>query len=196
VHLQKVVIGPSTHVVGLFGIALESPLPPKSLFDRLKPVTKITKVTLQLVNADYIISPDHLLFATIHALTAFHRGTNRASTLSTEILRFVAAQRQISKALDIIGLNDKTERIGGVLVHPSPQPLRQVYQEFLRLVPCTETPTVLEVASTKKLAGILDLFQITELELEAIAASTSFSDRQLAAQKLVYDRCALLAISH
>jgi tRNA threonylcarbamoyladenosine modification (KEOPS) complex Cgi121 subunit len=195
-HLQKIIIGPSTHMAGLFGVTLTEPLSPESLFNLLEPMMNAKALNMQLVNADFIASPDHLLFATIHALTAFQRGTNRASTLPTEILRFAAAQRQISKALDTLGLDHHTTHIGGVLVHKDASQLRQAYQEFIRVVPCKETPEVLGITSKEKLTGIQKLFEITDIELEATASTTRLSDRQLAVQKLVYDRCALLAISH
>jgi tRNA threonylcarbamoyladenosine modification (KEOPS) complex Cgi121 subunit len=195
-QLQTVIIGPSTHIVGLFGITLTESLSPESLFKLLKPLTDTSRVKIQLLNADFIASHDHLLFATIHALTSFQRSTNRASTLPTEILRFAAAQRQISKALDTLGLDRHTKRIGGVLVNSDSARLRGVYQEFLRRIPCQETPEVLDITSSTKLAGIQELFQITDLELEAVASSPRLSDRQQAVQKIIYDRCALLAITH
>lgn len=183
-------------MVGLFGVTLKQLFSPEALFTLLEPVTTTTEANIQLVNADYIASLDHLFFATLHALTAFHRNTNRASTLPTEILRFAAAQRQISKALDALGLDQYTERIGGILVHTDSSHLQRAYQDFLRLVPCTETPGVLNVTSPEKLACIQEQFQITDLELETVASTARFSDRQQAVQKLIYDRCALLAISH
>jgi tRNA threonylcarbamoyladenosine modification (KEOPS) complex Cgi121 subunit len=195
-HLEQILIGASPHFVGLFGVTLTQPFSPEALFAQLESVMNATEAKLQLVNADYIASTDHLLFATIHALTAFHRGTNRASTLPTEILRFAAAQRQISKALDALGLDHRTERIGGILVHTDSSELNQVYQELLRLLSCTETPEVLEITSTEKLTMIQKRFQITDLELEAVASTTRFAERRQAVQKLIYDRCALLAISH
>ena len=195
-QLQTVIIGPSKHIVGVFGITLTESLSPESLFSLLKPLTDASTVKIQLLNADFIVSQDHLLFATIHALTSFQRSTNRASTLPTEILRFAAAQRQISKALDALGLDQHTKRIGGILVNSDSARLREVYQDFLRRVPCKETPEVLDITSSEKLAGIQQLFQITDLELEAVTSSPSLSDRQQAVQKLIYDRCAILAITH
>lgn len=195
-HLQKVIIGSSTHIVGLFGVTLTEALSPEALFNLLEPMLTAKALKMQLVNADFIASPDHLLFATIHALMAFQRGNNRASTLPTEILRFAAAQRQISKALDALGLDHHTQHIGGILVHKNASQLRHAYQEFLRIVPCKETPEVLHITSTAKLAAIQELFEITDLELAATASTTKVSDHQQAVQKLVYDRCALLAISH
>ena len=195
-HLRKVTIGPSTHIIGLFGVTLTKALSPEALFTLLEPVMNASTVNIQLMNADFIASQDHLLFAAIHALDAFHRGTNRASTLPTEILRFAATQRQISKALDTLGLDQHTKRMGGVLVNSDSSQLRQVYKAVLRVVPCNVTPEVLTITSSAKLAAIQELFQITDLELEATASSTSMSDHQQAVQKLIYDRCALLAITH
>jgi KEOPS complex subunit Cgi121 len=192
---QKVFIGSDIHQVGIFGFTRNSPLMPETINDLSQQVMSAHHLTLQLVDADLVAGSDHLLFATLHAYTAFHNGTNRASTLAMEILRFIAAQRQISEALTNFGVSDATRRFGGVLTNSAVAPIETAYLEFLAVVEGTDDITVLEITSEEKEQAIREAFQIHEAELDAISPSKPLEDRRQALQKLVYDRCALLAIS-
>lgn len=71
---------------------------------------------IQLLNADGIAGKEHILHATIHALYAFKRDENIANDLGLEICLRASAQRQISKALDILGLKEGEIDICMVLV--------------------------------------------------------------------------------
>ncbi|MGF7118712.1 KEOPS complex subunit Cgi121 [Methanobacterium oryzae] len=72
--------------------------------------------TLQLLNADGIAGYEHILHATVHAIKAFERGENIAKDLGLEICLRASAQRQISKALDILGINEGEMNICAVAV--------------------------------------------------------------------------------
>ena len=71
---------------------------------------------IQLMNADAIAGKKHLEHGTIHAINAFHRGENLAKDLGIEILIRTSAQRQISKAFDILGLKEGKMNIAVVLI--------------------------------------------------------------------------------
>lgn len=193
--LQETRIGPTLHQIGIFGGTLAKSGTSSNLVELAQQIASNHDATFQLVNADTVASPKHLLFAAIHALTAFHRGTQRASTLAMELLRFAAAQRQISQALNLLGITDATLHLGGVIIGENVSKMKNVHQDFLRLAEVTDDPVVLEINSKKKEKAIQDAFQITARELDAIMVSESSKNRIEALQKLVYDRCALLAIS-
>ncbi|MFX1300591.1 MAG: KEOPS complex subunit Cgi121 [Promethearchaeota archaeon] len=193
--LQETRIGPTLHLIGIFGGTLAKSGASSDLVELAQRIASDHDAIFQLVNADTVASAKHLLFATIHALTAFHRGTQRASTVAMELLRFAAAQRQISQALNLLGITDSTLHLGGVIIGENITKIENVHQDFLRLANVTDNPIVLEINSKKKERAIQDAFQITARELEAIMLSESSEDRIESLQKLVYDRCALLAIS-
>ncbi|MDO8123560.1 MAG: KEOPS complex subunit Cgi121 [Candidatus Hermodarchaeota archaeon] len=193
--LQETRIGPMLHQIGIFGGTLAKSGASSDLVELAQRIAFDHDATFQLVNADTVASPKHLLFAAIHALTAFHRGTQRASTLAMELLRFAAAQRQISQALNLLGITESTLHLGGVIIGESITKIQNVHQDFLHLANVTDDPVVLEINSKKKEQAIQDAYQITARELDAIMISESSEDRIAALQKLVYDRCALLAIS-
>ncbi|WP_414468417.1 KEOPS complex subunit Cgi121 [Methanobacterium sp. ACI-7] len=64
------------------------------------------KCTLQLLDADGIAGYEHIIHATVHAINAFKRNENIAKDLGLEICVRASAQRQISKALDILGMKE------------------------------------------------------------------------------------------
>lgn len=75
--------------------------------------------TIQLLNADGIAGIAHILHASIHAVNAFNHDDNIANDLGLEICVRASAQRQISKALDILGLKTGEMNICAVLVNCS-----------------------------------------------------------------------------
>ncbi len=193
--LEEVVIGHTIHQVGLLGCTLSASVLPAKLLEITQQIAMNHQLEFLLVDADRVASADHLLFATIHALTAFHHGTQRASTLTMEILRFTAAQRQISEALDLLGISESTEHLGGVLITSKRAQLEIAYATFLKLANATDDSSVLDLTSVKKEKVLQSIFQISTKELNTIAHSNRVRDRRSALQKLVYDRCALLAIT-
>lgn len=193
--IKDVTVGESSHVVGIFGCTLSTPLPVSTLLEQAETIATSHKIVLQLINADQVAGASHLLFATIHALTAFHHGTQRSASLGMEILRFTAAQRQISKALQLMGVTDSTQHLAGILVNTSAAILQQVYDEFRNVTGCQDVPTVLDLASEQKEKAIKKAFKVSVQELQATTLSNRGEDRRLALQKIVYERCALLAIT-
>lgn len=72
--------------------------------------------TVQLLNADGIAGREHILHATVHAIKAFERNENIAKDLGLEICVRASAQRQISKALSILGIKEGEMNICAVAV--------------------------------------------------------------------------------
>lgn len=72
--------------------------------------------TIQLLNADGIAGAKHALQATTQAIMAFERGENMAKDLGLEICVRASAQRQISRALKLLGLDEGENRICAVFV--------------------------------------------------------------------------------
>jgi KEOPS complex subunit Cgi121 len=192
-QIHDVTVGSSSHQVGIFGCTLLKGQPVSILLEHSEKISAQYNITLQLINADGIAGATHLLFATLHALMAFRRKTHRATTLGMEILRFAAAQRQITKALELLGITDNIKQIGGILADTSSDVLFKAYEEFLKLTGAKDSPDVLDITSSAKEQIIKEVFGISELELQTTTLSKTLTDHRLALQKLVYDRCALLA---
>lgn len=85
------------------------------LMDNINEISKTC--TIQLLNADGIAGYEHILHATIHAIKAFEREDNIANDLGLEICVRASAQRQISKALNILGIKEGQVNICAVALN-------------------------------------------------------------------------------
>ncbi len=72
---------------------------------------------IQVMNADFIVSKNHIIHAVNQAYLAFSRDENLANDISVEIVLRCSAQRQISKAFKILGLKEGEMRLCVVLIN-------------------------------------------------------------------------------
>lgn len=78
---------------------------------------KMDDEIIQLLNADSIASKNHVIHGVNQAVLAFERGENLANDLSVEIALRCSAQRQISKAFNILGLKEGPMNICAILIN-------------------------------------------------------------------------------
>ena len=90
-----------------------------SVGDTLDQVDSIKKddEIIQLLNADSIVSPNHIIHAVNQAFLAFERGENLAKDISVEIVLRCSAQRQISKAFKLLGLKEGKMNLCAVMIN-------------------------------------------------------------------------------
>ncbi|MCK5024610.1 MAG: hypothetical protein KAR56_03235, partial [Thermoplasmata archaeon] len=72
--------------------------------------------TVQLFRADRIFGKEHLQVAAELAIRSWDQGTARTKTLGMEIMLYAAAERQISGAIDKLGVQDDTTEIAIITV--------------------------------------------------------------------------------
>ena len=72
---------------------------------------------IQLLNADSVVSKNHIIHGVNQAFLAFERGENLANDLSVEIVLRCSAQRQISKAFKILGLKEGNMGLCAILIN-------------------------------------------------------------------------------
>jgi KEOPS complex subunit Cgi121 len=113
--------------------------------------------TIQLLRAQGIAGKKHLLQATIQALKAFNRNENMAKDLGLEICVRASAQRQISRALKILGLGKGNMEICAVAVDCDPD-VGQALDELLG--PRTEDVFKIDIPAISK------LYKISPAEIE------------------------------
>ncbi len=73
-------------------------------------------VSIQVFNASRIFGKEHIESAVFHAKRAFQIGTNTAQNLETEVLLYTAGERQISKALRLVGIYSGIEEMAVVMI--------------------------------------------------------------------------------
>ncbi len=71
---------------------------------------------IQLLNADAVAGRRHIEHGVNQAFLAFERGENIANDLSVEICLRCSAQRQISKAFDLLGLKEGPMNLCAILI--------------------------------------------------------------------------------
>ncbi len=69
----------------------------------------------QILDANAIAGVEHLYFAAVNASKAFNQGLNISKNFSIEFLLYVSGQRQISKAIGIVGVKHDTREIALVI---------------------------------------------------------------------------------
>ena len=72
---------------------------------------------IQLIDAKAIAGEKHILHGIIHGILAFKRNENLANDLGIEICVRISAQRQISKALNVLGLKEGEMDIVAILIN-------------------------------------------------------------------------------
>ena len=90
-----------------------------SVGDALTQINSIKKdgEIIQLLNADAVAGRNHIIHGVNQALLCFKRGENLANDLSVEIVLRCSAQRQISRAFDILGLKEGKMNLCAVLIN-------------------------------------------------------------------------------
>jgi KEOPS complex subunit Cgi121 len=112
---------------------------------------------VQLLNADGVAGQEHIIHATNQALESFKRNDNIANDLGLEICVRASAQRQISKALELLGLNMGVNKICAVLINFNDKTVKEL--ELL----LERDDSVLEPDELI----LKDLYQISDVEIES-----------------------------
>ena len=89
-----------------------------SVGETLNKINSIKKDSeiIQLLNADAIAGRRHIEHGVNQAFLAFERGENLANDISVEICLRCSAQRQISKAFDLLGLKEGPMNLCAILI--------------------------------------------------------------------------------
>jgi len=146
-------------------------------------------VCIQFFNADLIATHQHLNFAVLNALTAFKNQTNLSKSLAMEAMLYASAQRQIQKAIALLGIKPETTDLAVIIIGEKTQAVESMLKETAAYLHAKADDSVLEI-SPKKLAKISEAFEITAPMLE-VAAKQGKSD--LAVVDLVIEKMALLS---
>jgi KEOPS complex subunit Cgi121 len=144
---------------------------------------------VQFFDAKHVAGPQHLYFAALHALNAFDKNTAISNNLAVEALLYASAQRQITKAVQMLGINEDTSELAALIMtkkgHEKPDCIRQVTE----MVPGERDDAVLDLTD-KKVKKIKKVFSISDLEVEAKLKKEGLEKEALT--DLVIERMALL----
>jgi KEOPS complex subunit Cgi121 len=145
---------------------------------------------VQFFDAKRIAGKQHLYFAALNALKAFENKSNISSSLAVEALLYASAQRQIRKAVDMLGVKQGSSEVAVLLIAKNKQETHDCLKIVSGLMPGEREDAVMEL-SDEKIGDIRRLFGISNLEIEAKLRRKGLEKEALA--DLVIEHVALLA---
>ena len=148
-------------------------------------------VPIQFFDAKYIASSEHLFFAAMNALNSFRKKTNISNNLAVEALLYASAQRQIKKAVKMLGINQTSFEVA-VLILTENTFQKNEYLQSINNNICGELDDNVLDLTNEKFWNIKQLFEISDLELDAKLQKEGQENQALI--DLVIERMALLRI--
>lgn len=149
---------------------------------------KVPRVNVQFFNATLVATWEHLYFASLNALCAFKNGTNISKNLEIETLLYASAQRQIRKAIELMGLKRESANIAVVIIGKDAQSVSAALSSITTHIGAQSDDTILEL-TRDKIRSIKETFDISETEIETIIDKTGTDQ---AVVDLVLEHMALL----
>ncbi len=136
----------------------------KGFLEDVKRASK--EVCVQFFDARLIAGWEHLFFAALNALKAFESGVNASNSLAIEVLLFASAQRQIKRAVELLGIKPETSAAAVLVMTETPQEVTEILNTVSGLVLGERDDSVLELTK-EKIEAIKSFFEISDLELQA-----------------------------
>ncbi|MEE1133486.1 MAG: KEOPS complex subunit Cgi121 [Methanobrevibacter sp.] len=133
--------------------------------DRINSIKRDGEI-IQILNADSIVSKNHIIHGVNQAFLAFERGENLAKDISVEIVLRCSAQRQISKAFNLLGLHEGEMNLCAVLINCDD------YSDEL-----SGLFTLDETVLTPDTENLIKIYNIGEVELENMSVEEIIIDR-------------------
>jgi len=141
--------------------------------------------TYQLFDADKIADQHHLYYAAANAYYAMENGGNISNKLDVETLLYASTQNQISKAIKLIGVSEKTKRIAVVVVSEQENDAVAIkIAEYLGDI----DDKVLEIDQAK-FEALKKLYEITDTAIETVGCG-----RYKALTSLITEKSTLISL--
>ena len=176
------------HYLISLGFAKATLQDPRHTLEQLRSVNSQAEV--QLVKADLIAGPEHLQFAARNALYSFKGERQRSKSLAMELLLYISCQRQIAKAIKLVGVDSEDSRIALVALSDSKDAVEELYRRAILLVPGVEDEKLIEIGSKEKMVKLQRSYGVTSRELEAARVEGESDSSVL--KRLIVERSALL----
>ena len=152
---------------------------------------EVGKNQVQFFDAKLIAGQQHLYFAALNALKAFENKSNISSSLAVEALLYASAQRQITKAVDALGVKQDSSQVAVLVMAENSRGMAECLKVVSGLIAGERDDAVLELTD-EKIGGIKRLFGISDLEIKAKLKRKGLEREALT--DLVVEHVALLAI--
>jgi len=158
----------------------------------LKKMNEQVSFNIQLFNAENIAGFKHLFFAAINAINAFNQKRNISDSLAMESMLYASGQRQIKKAIEMVGLKNGNLNIAVLLIDKDEDKIRVAENKVMELINGKEDKSVLEIRGNTKVKRLKRLFDISDKEIEAVNVGNRKFENVLT--ELIIERGALLIL--
>jgi KEOPS complex subunit Cgi121 len=145
--------------------------------------------SVQFFDAKYVAGPQHLYFAALNALNAFEKNTSISNNLAVEALLYASAQRQIKKAVKMLGIKQDSSEVAALIITENMHKNSDYLRLVAKIISGERDDSVLELTD-KKIGDIKILFKISDLEFESKLEKEGLEKEALT--DLVIERMALL----
>jgi len=147
------------------------------------------EAAVQFFDAKHVAGPQHMYFAALNALNAFDKNTNISNNLAVEALLYASAQRQIKKAVEMLGIKQDSSEVAALIMTENRREKNNYSRLVTKIIPGERNDNVLELTD-KKIKNIKKLFKISDLEFKAKLEREGLEKEALT--DLVIERMALL----
>ncbi len=128
---------------------------------------KTGNACVQFFDAKRVASWQHLYFAVLNAATAFKNKLHISNNLAIEILLYASAHRQIKKAVKLVGIHPSSREVAVVIMANTSNKASSLLNMISTLLGGSIRDDKLLELTNDKIEGIKDLFEISDIELEA-----------------------------
>ena len=149
---------------------------------KLAKIDKENRTTSQAFDTSSIAGKEHLVHAARLAVIAHATEKNFASSLNIELVCWAAAERQITRAFEKVGLHKGSEDLAILTLGDSRARVRQALVNICRKLGIERDDGVFEL-TREKISKLLKVFSISKDKLKIAPI-----------QKLVLEQTALLAL--
>ena len=146
--------------------------------------------SVQFFDAKHVAGPQHMYFAALNALNAFDKNTNISNNLAVEALLYASAQRQIKKAVEMLGIKQDSSEVAALIMTENRREKNNYLRLVTKIIPGERNDSVLELTD-KKIKNSKKLFKISDLEFKAKLKKEGLEKEAIT--DLVIERMALLS---
>jgi tRNA threonylcarbamoyladenosine modification (KEOPS) complex Cgi121 subunit len=146
---------------------------------------QVADTIFQLFDADKITDQHQLYYAAANAYYAMENGGNISNKLEVETLLYASTQNQISKAIKLIGVSEKTTRIAVVVV--SEQENDSAASEIAEYLGDMDDQAL--AMNQEKFEALKKLYEITDTAIETVGC-----DRYKALTSLITEKSTLISL--
>lgn len=158
---------------------------PIGILDSLRAFNR--DAVIQVFDARYVVSVRQIHAAAVAAYLAFKAGTNISRKMETELLLRLAADTQIGRVLERLGVREETEEVGLCILANERSSAVRIAEDLAKAVGGTEVDDDY-LGREERLARAIEFYGIEMAEIESVQAR----DRAEAILILILERIATL----